>query len=319
MADPNIGMMVATTIANYSGKLADNVTNNNPLLKEIFMRDNITFASGGTKIRQELEYAENSTVKWYSGLEELDTTVSDVVDAADYDWKQLNANVTISGLDEVKNSGKEAIHNFVRAKIRNAEKSLHNAVATALFSDGTGSGGKELTGLQAQVSDTATNVVGAIDRSVTANAFWKNQIYDFSTEASGNASATNILTGMNTLWRRCTRGADVPSVTVMDDNYMGFFETAVQDIQRIQSASRGAMGFETLMYKGKPVLYDASAPENHLYMLNLDYMFFRPKRGRNFTVSKEKHSINQDAVITPVYWAGNLTCSNASLQGVAKN
>lgn len=319
MPDPNIGMMVATTIANYSGKLADNVTNHNPLLQKMKESGNITFASGGTKIRQELEYGENSTAKWYSGLEELDTTVSDVVDAADFDWKQLSVNVIVSGLDEVKNSGKEAIHDFVKTKVKNAEKTAHNKVATALFSDGTGSGGKELTGLQAIVSDTATNNVGSIDRSVTANAFWKNQIYDFSTEASGNASATNILTGMNTLWRRCTRGVDVPKIVVMDDLYMGFYETATQDIQRIQSTSRGALGFEEYIYKGKPVVYDSSCPASHLYMLNTDFLYFRPKRSRNFTMGAEKHSINQDAKVIPLYWAGNLTCSNASLQGVAKN
>jgi hypothetical protein len=30
----------------------------------------------------------------------------------------------------------------------------------------------------------------------------------------------------------------------------------------------------------------------------------------------EKSSVNQDALVMPVVWAGNMTCSNRSLQGV---
>lgn len=318
MTTPNIGEIAATTIENYSGKFADNISTHNPLLNEVFMRGNITPATGGSKIRQELAYAENSTFKWYTGLETLDVSGSEVLDAADFEYKQANVNVIISGLDEIKNSGKEAIHSVVKNRIKVAEITAKNGVATSIMSDGTGSDGKEIGGLQALVADApSTGTVGSINRA--SQSWWRNQTYDFSSEASGNASATNIQGGMNVLWRRCERNGDTPSIIIMDDLYYGFYENSLQTIHRVTTDSSADAGFSTLMYKGKKVYFDSNAAASHMYFLNLDYIFFRPHPKRNFTMLKDKNSINQDATVIPLFWAGNLTLSNASLQGVGKN
>ena len=318
MTAPNIGEIAATTIENYSGKMADNISTHNPLLNEVFMRGNITPATGGTKIRQELMYAENGTFKWYSGLETLDVSGSDVLDAADFDWKQANNNVVISGLDEIKNSGKEAIHNIVKSRVKVAEITAKNQIAASVLSDGTGSDGKEIGGLQLLIADDPTSgSVGGISRS--SNTWWRNQVFDYSSEGGGNASASNIQAGMNILWRRCERNADQPDIILMDDLYYGYYETSLQTIHRITTDTSADAGFTSLMYKGKKVYYDSNAPANHMYMINLDYLYFRPHPKRNFSMMKEKNSINQDAYVIPLFWAGNLTLANASLQGVGKN
>lgn len=318
MTDINIGDLAATTIANYSGTFADNVETHNPFLYHLTKRGNKTPATSGTKIRQELAYAENGTFKWYTGLDALDVSGADVLDAADFEWKQANVNVVVSGYDEIVNSGDAAITNLIKNRIMVAEKTAKNQVAASLFSDGTGSSGKEIGGLQLLVADApTTGTVGSIDRA--ANSFWRNQTYDFSSEAGGNASATNIIDGLNVLHRRCLRNADTPDILLLDDNYFGFYESALQDIKRIQSDAEADAGFLSLMYKGKPTYYDVNCPANHGYMLNLDYLFYRPHPNRDFTTDKNKMSVNQDAYIVPMFWAGNLTMSNASLQGVLKN
>jgi hypothetical protein len=73
---------------------------------------------------------------------------SDVLSAAVFDYKQLAGNVTISGLEQVKNSGTEALINLLEARINVLEKSLMNSLSTSLYSDGTGTSGKEVGGLQ---------------------------------------------------------------------------------------------------------------------------------------------------------------------------
>ena len=314
----NIGELAATTIENYSGKFADNVSNHNPLLMHLKKRGNTTPARGGTKIRQELSYSENGTFKWYTGLETLDVSGSDVLDAADFEWKQANVNVVCSGYDEIVNTGDAAITDLIKQRIKVAENTAKNQVAASLFSDGTGSGGKEIGGLQLLVADTPTSgTVGSIDRA--ANTFWRNQTFDYSSESTGVASATNMIDGMNVLWRRCTRNADQPDIAIFDDTYYGYYESALQDIKRIQSDSEADAGFLSLMYKGKPVYHDSNAPANHGYFLNLDYLHFRPHPTRNFTTDRKKMSVNQDAYVVPMYFAGNLTMSNASSQGVLKD
>ena len=164
MASPNSTFteIVTTTLANYSKTMADNITNNNALLKSISEKGN-KIVAGGRTIVQELEYAQNGTAKWYSGYEVLDTSTSNVFTAAEFNYKQLAGNVVISGLEQVENSGKEQVFNLLKSRVRNLEKTLKNTMATSLYANGTGTNGKDLGGLGLLVADTPTNTVGGID------------------------------------------------------------------------------------------------------------------------------------------------------------
>ena len=59
-----------------------------------------------------------------------------MLSAAVFDYKQLAGNVTISGLEQVKNSGEQAIINLLEARINVLEKSMMNSLSTAIYSDG---------------------------------------------------------------------------------------------------------------------------------------------------------------------------------------
>ena len=314
MASPNSTFteIVTTTLAGYSKTLADNVTNGNALLRHIDEKGNKQIATVRT-IVQELEYATNSTAKWYSGYEVLDTSTSNTFTAAEFNYKQLAGNVVISGLEQVENSGKEAIFNLLKSRVRNLEKTLKNSMATGLYADGTGTDGKELGGLQLLVPGTVGNTVGGINS--TTYTFWKNQVYDFSTE-SVTPSATTIQTAMNTLWLSTVRGADHPDVIVAASNYFQFYWSSLQTNQRFTSDDNASAGFMNLMFMDAPVYYDDQCTATNMYMLNTDYLFLRPASGREFAALGEKASVNQDALVLPVVWAGNMTCSNRARQGI---
>jgi hypothetical protein len=314
MASPNSSFteVITTTLQGYSKQLADNVTSHNALLNHIDKKGNKTPATGRT-IVQELEYAENATAKWYSGYETLDVSPSEIFTAAEFNYKQLNGNVVISGLEQVQNSGKEAVHNLLKSRIKNLEKTLKNTVATALYADGTGTDGKELGGLQSLVADAGTGTVGGINSSTYT--WWKNKIYDFSGE-SITASATTIQAAMNNLWLQCIRGADRPDVVTAGTTYFNFYWSSLQDNQRFTSDDTAQAGFMNLMFMSAPVFYDDQCTATKMYMLNTDYLFLRPAKGREFVPLGEKASVNQDALVMPVVWAGNMTTSNRSLQGI---
>ena len=58
---------------------------------------------------------------------------------------------------------------------------------------------------------------------------------------------------------------------------------------------------------------------NRMYMLNTDYLFLRPHRDRNMVpIGGERQSINQDAVVKLIGWAGNLTSSGPQFSAVLK-
>ena len=314
MASPNSSFteVITTTLQGYSKQLADNVTSHNALLNHIDKKGNKMPATGRT-IVQELEYAENATAKWYSGYETLDVSPSEIFTAAEFNYKQLNGNVVISGLEQVQNSGKEAVHNLLKSRIKNLEKTLKNTVATALYADGTGTDGKELGGLQSLVADAGTGSVGGINSSTYT--WWKNKIYDFSGE-SITASASTIQAAMNNLWLQCIRGADKPDVVTAGTTYFNFYWSSLQDNQRFTSDDTAQAGFMNLMFMSAPVFYDDQCTATKMYMLNTDYLFLRPAKGREFVPLGEKASVNQDAMVMPVVWAGNMTTSNRSLQGI---
>ena len=60
-ANSTISDIIATTIQSRSGELADNVTNNNALLRRLKDRGNIKTFSGGNVILQEIMYTDAST------------------------------------------------------------------------------------------------------------------------------------------------------------------------------------------------------------------------------------------------------------------
>ncbi len=150
-ANAAISDIIATTIQSRTGKIADNVTKNNALLARLKQRGNVRPFSGGNVILQELSFAENANVGYYSGYETLPVAASDVISAAQYDIKQAACPVTISGLEQLQNAGKEQIIDLLESRLNVAESSMANLLAAGVYSDGTGSGGKEVTGLAAQV------------------------------------------------------------------------------------------------------------------------------------------------------------------------
>lgn len=315
MASPNSAFtdIVTTTLQGYSGELADNITNHNALLRQINRKGNKTVATGRS-IVQELEYAVNSTTQWYSGAEILDVSPTESYTAAEFNYKQLAGNAVINGLEQIQNSGKEAVHNLLKSRMRTLEKSLTNTLATALYADGTGSSGKELGGLQSCVSDAGTGTVGGIVSGTYA--WWQNKIYDFSNN-SVTASATTIQHGMNTLWLSVIRGSDKPDMIPADSVYYLYYLESLTPNQRFTDDKGAGVGFTNLVYQSNvPVIYDDQCPPSHMYMLNTDYLFLRPAKGREFVPLGEKSSVNQDAIVMPVVWAGNMTVSNRARQGV---
>jgi len=318
MAIPNSSFdeIVSTTLNRYSDSMADNIMNHNPLLKRLKAKGNTADVTGGAKITEQLMYAENGTKKWYSGLEVLDVTESDVLTSADFDWKQLNTNVVISGLDEAKNSGdKHTMHNLLKSRIRVAEITMQNEVAAALFYSNTENSGKSIGGLQHLVADLPTSgTVGSIDSS--AQTWWRNQFYDFSTLVI-TPSSTTITAAMNNIAIATMRGTDKPDLYVGDQTYFTYYLESLQDKQRFLSSEDASAGFRGLKHwDGADVFYDSNCPASHMYALNTNYLFFRSHKDRKFRQLDRKSSINQDGTVIPLYWMGNMTVSNRSLQGL---
>ena len=315
MAIPGLTEIVTTTIQNRSGVLADNVTNNNAILARLNKKGNIKPVSGGNVILQELDYAENGTYRRYSGYEVLDVSPSQVFTSASFNYKQAAVAITISGLEELQNAGEERIIDLLEGRIRNAERTMANNLSADMYSDGTASGSKQVGGLQLLVSDSpSTPTVGGIASGTWS--FWQNQ----QTTATTVTTYT-ILGAMNAIYTSQVRANDVPDLILADNNYYTRYLNHLQTIQRVTSDDMAQAGFVSLKYMNSDVVLDGgfggNCPDNHMYFLNTNYLFWRPHSRRNMVpIGDDRFSVNQDAMVKLIGFAGNMTVSNRFLQGV---
>lgn len=251
---------------------------------------------------------------WYSGLDILSVAGSDVLTSANFSWKEYNVNVVMSGLDKAKNSGtKESVFSLVKSRIKNAEMTANNAIAAALFYSNTENNSKSIGGLQFLVADLPTSgTVGGIDRAT--NSWFRNQFYDFSTQAV-TASSTTIQHAMNTGFTSCLRGKDQIDLWVGGQTYFNYYLESLQANQRFTNDTTAGAGFAALKYWGgaADVILDGNCAATRLYGINSNYLHYRPHTDYNFVTLDDKVSVNQDATVVPMYWKGNLTISNPSL------
>ena len=323
-ANSAITDIIATTIQSRSGELADNLTQNNAILQRLQQKGNVRPFSGGNVILEEIMYNDPNTnnANSYSGYEVINIQPDSPISAAQYSICQYADAVTMSGLEMLQNSSKEAIIDLLDGRMQVSEARLLNRISGDLYLDGTGNGGKNITGLAAAVPDSPTSgTYGGIDRSVWT--FWQPKAVTGAVAAAG--STNNMQAKMTELAIQLVRGTDKADLIVADNNYYAGYVYSLQAIQRITSEENAAAGFASLKFYGggtsaDVVLgggYGSQATANHMWFLNTNYIFLRPHKDRNFVpIGGERQSINQDAIVKLYGWAGNLTTSNSFLQGV---
>jgi hypothetical protein len=314
MAFPSVTDIVATTIQNRSKQIADNVTKNNALSMKLNQRGNVKTFSGGNTIMQELSFAQNGNGGWYSGYDLLPVAAQDVISAAEYAIKQLACPIIMSGLEQLQNAGREQMIDLLEGRINVAESTMANLLSGGLYADGTGSGGKELVGLNAAVpTNPLTGTYGGIDRATWA--FWQSQ-----TDTAAYTAA-NIAAGMNALWVKLVRGADRPDLIVFDNALWTLYLASLQAQQRFTQAETGKLGFPTIKYMDADVVLDGGiggyCPAKTGFFLNTKYIFLRPHSARNMTSlsPNRRYAVNQDAEVQILAWAGNLTSNGSQFQG----
>lgn len=322
MASPNATFteLVATTFRKHSKEVKDNVSKNNALYRRITKKGNVRRVDGGLTIAAPLDYANNSTYQRYSGYDVLNIGQSNVISAAEYQWRQIAVNVVASGLELRTNKGDTQIINLVKARVKNAIRTFKNNFSADLYGDGTLP--NQIGGLQTLVSDTGTGVVGGIDSS--AWTFWQNKVQSAAAPIQGGGAITPGSTTMESLmqplWLACVRGDDQPDLIVADNNYFTFFELGQTSIKRYTDESDADAGFVNLKYKKAQVIFDGGSgiPANHMYYLNTDYLELVVHEDADMEVMDEMRPYNQDAAVIPILWMGNLVSTNRFTQGVLK-
>ena len=338
-ANSSYSDIITTTIQSRSGELSDNWTNNNALMRKLRAKGNVKSFSGGNVIMQEIGYNDSSLINAnsYSGYETINIAPNSPISSAEFSIRQYAGSVSMSGLEMLQNSGKEAFIDLMEGRVQIAEGQLLNRMDYDAYQDGTGNGSKNLTGLALAVpDDPTTGTYGGIARA--SYTFWRSQYYRGVTDGGAAVSAANIQAYMTTLALRCVRGNNKPDLWIGDSTYFAFYVNSLQAIQRIQSLSgegKAGAGFgpELAFYGGgmaatvtmgggisgavTSTQLTSGATSAHMWALNTDFIFWRPHRDRNFVpIGGERQSVNQDAVVKLFGVAGNITSNGPQFCGV---
>lgn len=292
--------ITAITEKKFIPKLVDNIFNSNPLLKKLKEREQPQ--PGGDKILVPLNYATVTASGWYQGSETLSTVDNEIITSAEYDWKQLYANISITRRDELRNMGDAAIINFVKSKVEVAEKTIRDKLATGLYNDGSDS--KQIQGLKLICS--ASNTVGGIDQSTYS--WWQAQV--------DSSTTTLTLSAMQGLYGDCGEGTEYPNIVIGDQNMYDRYYALLQPQQRFADEEMGKGGFKSLQFNGIPFVVDSNAASGDLYMLNLDYLTLYPHKDENFRMEPFIKPINQNVKVAKVYWMGAVASSNNRRHGL---
>jgi hypothetical protein len=314
--------LVSTTWRSHKKDVADAISNHNALFRRLHQKGRYRKEDGGLSLVVPIEYAENSTYLRYSGYDKLNIAASDVVSAAEYPWRYVSVNIAANGGEIRNNKGENRIINLVKTKINNGKKSMANGLSKDFYSDGTLS--NQINGLQALIADNGLGTVGGINS--TTFPFWQNVVQSAAAPLQGGGA---VVVSKDTiendimlpLYLRLTRGADVPDFITFSEDWFRLFEASQTSLKRYADSDEADGGFVRMKYKGSDVFFDSSAsgiPNSRGYFTNTDYLELVAHEDADMDIVPELRSVDQDAVITPVLFQGNLVLSNRKYQGVAK-
>jgi len=287
-------------------RLADNVFLGNVLLNRAKTKGWLKTIDGGVDINIPLEYAIASAAGSYSGSQTLDIADNDVFSAAKVNWKQYYAAVSVSGIDKLKNAGSNRIVDFVKSKMKNAEKTLRRKLASTTGIYSAGGTATEIVGLQAWINTDET--VGGI--SQTNNSFWRAQ--------EDTTTTTLSLAAMQTRFNACSEDSEEPTMIATTKSIYNSYWGLLTPQQRFTSDEVGKAGFKSLMFNSVPVVSDTNCPSGDMYFLNEDYLHLFVHRDENFRQTEFQSPVNQNVVTSKIYWAGEFASSNNRYHGAFK-
>src|SRR4051812_6632668 len=244
--------VLSMALEERSSAWQDLVSNGNALLA-VLKRKGLWEAYSGPRIRETLQIAKQDA-QWYSGYDFLDNPPIELFNDAYYTPKMVAVPISLTMEEILNNQGANQLRPVLKSYMSAAESSLEDAMDTAIHSDGTANGGKQLTGLAAAVPIvTSSGTYGGIDRS--ANAIWRTTTYDVNsafTTIGSQVTSTTIRPFLNRIMTARSRGRRYADLLIMSPEHYEAYDAATLSIQRTTNTNSelGKLGFSALEYIG---------------------------------------------------------------------
>lgn len=286
----------------YLDDLDDQVYASNPTYIRLDAKGRIV--EGGAQMNWGLIYDKVPGGSYGRG-DNFDTSIVNTKTQFRAPWARYYANCTIDGLEEVANSGANALVDAVETLMAQAEMRIADEMGTDLIQS-VGTDPDKLLGLLNYVNDGTVGGVssyaGITYGTDTLGAAIKAQVN--TTGGPFSMSAVNVEFG------RATVNPAKPDLLLSDQALWNKAWDRVQPTQRLEAGSDfndiTRAGVSVIKFNGADWVVDSHVPSGYLFGINTNFLELVVMRGRNMVFEGWFRPANRDQRIGQVLWAGQL-------------
>ena len=214
--------------------------------------------------------------------------------------------MTITGIEEAKNTGEAEIIDLLEGKVMQTEETIIQNMNEMFYGDGTGNSNKDWIGLDLIVGKPNT-ALGGIDPTDSGNSWWKSDEHDMD--------GALTVKQMGTTYNNVSVGNDQPTIVIGTQALYESYEALLEPNLRYTDTKVADAGFQNLLFKGAPVTFDGDVTAGEIFFLNTKYLRLVAHTETWFQTTPFVRPTNQDARYAQILCYGELTCSNRARQG----
>ena len=297
-------------------------------------------------IVEQIRKGYQSNFQWYNGSSIVTYNRRQTLEQANYAWRSCHDGFSLdedrliqNGITITDTSGPSTNSEAERMQLTNLfeEQSevlrlgFQEQFSYQLHLDGTQST-DAVAGLDSLISLTPTaGVVGGIDRGVTANAYWRNNVATGLTTTTGTGT---ILNSMEVTYRNCMRNGGKPDLMIAGSTYVdGYRNFMLNTFGRMDygPSSFGkevSGGTEVLKFHDVDIMWapefsdldarfaPATLWEKRMYMLNTKTIKLRPITGQDMITRKPPRAYDRYEYYWALTWKGALTLDRSNANAV---
>jgi hypothetical protein len=278
--------VLATSLADYSGTVTDNVYNQNVVLSQLNKSKRLI--DGGLSVVYPLIKGDQNDGGFYSGAGLLNTQQTDQETLVEYRWQNLYEPIQLTRDEERQNSGDmHKIVDLVGEKIQRSELAIAKRAEQAMSTAVAGAG--YLVDLETLVNTgTLGTIAGGTD------TFWQSTV-----TASGSFAAQG-LSDMATAYYAVSsaENTDNPTIILTNKTIFQYFENTRLPLERIENGNLSAnAGFKNLTFKGIPLTYGNYIGSGLMFGLNMNYVDYNVDSMTDFAMTPFLMPVNQTAKV----------------------
>ena len=223
--------------------------------------------AGYTRIEIPLDYGTNETIRWISKGTPVPIQDNELITMAFEDWKYVAVSIMRWFEEDQKNRGKAKALGLVERRFNAAERAIWEELERVMLGDG--SGPNEPNGLQNLISATPTvGTVHGLNRATYD--WWRNQ-----QKTSTGAASLYLVSDMRTCLNDVTKysRAEIKDIVLVTTQAVfELYEDVCLDMKILQNTMLAEAGFDTIVYRGRPIIWCPSAPSGNMYFINTQYL-----------------------------------------------